>query len=85
MNGYEHTFMPSTSFGRDSLLQMHIDFDYFLSIVTLHHDNTKNELKDEIIKYFTFDNYISVALRNNDILIFNPAIKHSVSTKTEKF
>ena len=28
---------------------------------------------------------ISIALRNNDILIFNPTIKHSVSTKTEKF
>ena len=81
--------MPSSSFGRCSLLPLHIDKDYFLSIITLH---CKSDLKKEknirnsdIMKYFTFDNKYSVGLRNGDVLIFNPVIKHCISSKTDKY
>ena len=89
LNGKNHSFMPSTSFGRDSLLPLHIDHDYFLSIVTIHCKKDikkqKNIYNSNIIKYFTFDNNVSVGLRNGDILIFNPVIKHCVSTKTLEY
>ena len=58
MNGNNHTFMPSSSFGRDSLLPLHIDKDYFLSIITLHCmkdiNGGMNKYETDIIKYFTF-------------------------------
>ena len=88
-NKIDYTFIPSTSFGRDSLLPLHIDKNYFLSVVTIHCKkdvkNKKYIYNSDIIKYFTFDNNVSVALRNGDILIFNPIIKHGISTKTDKY
>ena len=57
--------------------------------MTLHCKNdTKNGKKlfeSKIIKYFTFDNSISVGLRNGDILILNPTVPHCVSTKTDDY
>ena len=38
-----------------------------------------------VIKYFSFDNRVTVALRNGDILVFNPTIKHCISSKTEDY
>ena len=89
MNGKQHSFMPSTSYGKDTLLPLHYDKDMFLSIVTIHcvKDIKKGKyiLDSDIIKYFTFDNGVSVALRSGDILIFNPIIKHCISTKTDEY
>ena len=42
-------------------------------------------MNTNIIKYFTFDNNISVGLRNGDILIFNQIVKHCISTKTDSY
>ena len=52
--------------------------------------NTKRQEKKyfeslNIIKYFTFDNNHSVALRSGDCLMFNPTINHCISTKTEAY
>ena len=37
----------------------------------------------EVLKYFTFETGITVALRTGDILMFNPQIKHCVSSNTD--
>ena len=89
-NGKMHSFIPSTSFGRDTLLRLHYDKDMFLSVVCLHckDDLTKDnhyKTKSKIVKYFTFDNGLSVALRSGDILIFNPITQHCISSKTDEY
>ena len=88
--GKIHSFIPSISFGRDTLLRLHFDKDMFLSIVCLHckDDVDKNKRYNKnspIIKYFTFDNGVSVVLRSDDLLIFNPLIQHCISSKTDEY
>ena len=84
--------MPSTSFGINNFLAMHTDKDMFLSVVHVHSDKEsdsvykqKYALHTDIIKYFTFDNAVSVTLRSGDLLIFNPTIQHCISTTTTKY
>ena len=85
------SFMSSTSFGINNLLAMHTDKDMFLSVVHVHSNNdldnvskNKYNLHSDIIKYFTFDNAVSVALRSGDLLTFNPTIQHCILTTTTK-
>jgi len=94
LNGKSHSFMPSTSFGRNNALSMHIDDDSFLSIVHVQcrydlkncsNGKSKYSLQSDIVKYFTFDDKFSVALRSGDILIFNPVIPHCISTSTDQY
>ena len=42
-------------------------------------------MNSNIIKYFSFDNRVTVAIRNGDILIFNPTVKHCISSKTDQY
>ena len=86
------SFMPSSSFGINNFLAMHTDKDMFLSVVHVHSDKEsdcvskkKYVLHSDIIKYFTFDNAVSVGLRSGDLLIFNPTIQHCISTTTTKY
>ena len=86
------SFMPSTSFGINNFLAMHTDKDMFLSVVHVHSDNDIDITSDgeyviqsNIVKYFTFDNAVSVGLRSGDLLIFNPTIDHCISTTTKKY
>ena len=89
-------FLPSASYGRNNLLPLHTDDDMFLSVVHVHSDKdvsnvgkegkvTEYELKSDIVKYFTFDNYTSVAMRSGDILVFNPTIPHCISSCCDKY
>ena len=86
------TFMPSTSFGINNFLPLHNDKDMFLSVVHIHskldlHSLSKDKytMKSDIIKYFTFDNSVSVGLRSGDLLIFNPTVDHCISTTSSKY
>ena len=84
----EYNFMPSTSFGFNNLFPLHTDNDMLLSIVHVHcakdikniHGKTFYKLNNGIVKYFSFDNGITVGMRSGDILIFNPIIPHCVSS-----
>ena len=87
-------YLPSASFGRNNLLPLHTDKDMFLSVVHLHSDDDIVRLNDShshyeqnsgIVKFFTFDNSTSVALRSGDVLIFNPTIPHCVSSSTDAY
>ena len=93
-NGKSHNFMPSTSFGRNNALSIHTDDDSFLSIVHVQclidlvkypNGSSRYPLETNIVKYFTFDDRFSVALRSGDILIFNPIIPHCISTSTDLY
>ena len=84
--------MPSMSFGINNFLPLHTDKDSFLLVVHVHSDfdlrtvsSAKYPLHSGIVKYFTFDNAVSVGLRSGDLLIFNPTINHCISTSTEKY
>ena len=70
---------------------MHIDDDAFLSVVSVHCKEDINAEQDsyrektDICKYFVFANKMAVGLRSGDMLIFNPAIGHCISTLTSKY
>ena len=92
-NDINYSFMPSASYGANNLLPLHTDKDMFLSIVHLHcHEDvsissqkSKYNLESNIVKYFSFTDGTSVALRSGDLLIFNPTIPHCVSSCTDKY
>ena len=90
-----HNFFPSMASGRNVCLNLHTDEDAFLSVVSVYtsEDIVTSKRKGKeishiqkntpIIKYFTFDNGHTVGLRTGDILLFNPLVKHCISTKTD--
>ena len=51
----------------------------------LYQKKKYNDLNSKIVKYFVFDNGVTVGLRSGDVLIFNPKIHHCVSTKTIEY
>ena len=68
-------------------LNSHTDDDSFYGVVTtLDADPLKSpQLDDDVALYFTFPTLgLAIALRPGDILIFNPAIYHSVSSRCDK-
>ena len=88
--------LPSASYGRNNLLPLHTDQDMFLSVVHVHCDNdicfydeersqSFYQYDSDIVKYFSFDNCTSVALRSGDVLIFNPNIPHCISSCTDSY
>ena len=89
----EYNFMPSASFGCNNLLQLHTDKDMFLSIIHVHaRSDIRNTIggsnynfESDIVKYFTFNDGTSIALRSGDILVFNPTIHHCVSSNTDLY
>lgn len=92
-NENNYSFMPSASFGTNNLLPLHTDEDMFLSIVHVHalsdiiSDDkcSRYELHTKVVKYFTFNNGNTVAMRSGDILVFNPTIPHCVSSNTDHY
>ena len=86
-------FMPSASFGSNNMLPLHTDQDMFLSVVHVHclrdlvvKKNVESyELDNNIVKYFSFDNGISVGMRSGDLLVFNPIIPHCVSSCRDEY
>ena len=87
-----YSFMPSMSFGINNFLPLHIDKDLFLSVLHVHSDfdltavsSAKYPLHSGIVKYFAFDNAVSVGVQSGDLLIFNPTINHCISTSSENY
>lgn len=75
---------PSLASGKNVYLPLHTDRDYFLSVTTVVSDHGIND--DTVYNYFCFPTMgFAVALRNCDLLIFNPNVKHCLSSRaTEK-
>ena len=92
-NQISYSFMPSASFGCNNLLSLHTDEDMFLSVIHVHaksdithcQNYSQYESNTSIVKYFSFNDGTSVALRSGDILIFNPTIPHCVSSNTDDY
>jgi hypothetical protein len=67
-------------------LNSHTDDDSFYGVVTdLDADPLKYpQMDDDVALYFTFPTLaLAIALRPGDILIFNPAVYHSVSSRRD--
>jgi hypothetical protein len=67
-------------------LNSHTDDDSFYGVVTnLDADPLKSpQVDDDVALYFTFPTLgLAIALRPGDILVFNPAIFHSVSSRCD--
>jgi hypothetical protein len=76
--GRESCIWPSIGYGRNVFLPVHTDNDYFLSAAVMY---TNMKTSDEIMAYFCFPTEgISVALRNGNVLLFNPKIPHCLSS-----
>jgi hypothetical protein len=79
-NKGESQIWPSLAFGRNTFLPLHTDMDFFLSAVAVH---TNRQTGNVVLQYFCFPTLgISVALRNGDVLLFNPTIPHCISSPT---
>jgi len=82
---------PSLAVSRNVALSMHTDHDASLSVVIVyrkedinHRSNPECFVKNTpVLKYFTFGCGKSVGLRSGDMLIFNPQVKHCISTNTD--
>jgi hypothetical protein len=76
----ESQIWPSLACGRNTFLPLHTDMDYFLSAVAVH---TNRQTGNVVLQYFCFPTLgITVALRNGDVLLFNPTIPHCISSPT---
>jgi hypothetical protein len=67
-------------------LNSHTDDDSFYGVVTnLDADTLKSpQVDDDVTLYFTFPTLgLAIALRPGDILVFNPAVYHSVSSRRD--
>lgn len=70
---------PSLAFGRNVFLNMHLDKDYGWSVTTVVANDSD---MDSIVCYFVFPlRGIAVAIRNGDVLFFNPQEAHCVSAR----
>ena len=78
---------PSISVGRNHYLNSHKDKDSFLSLSTtqsLPSNGVSYVINEAIVQYFVFPEIgLSVALRPGDLMLFNPLLYHSLSSKTE--
>ena len=81
--GSDSQIWPALAVGRNVFLNVHTDVDYFWTLITV----VANEpaLRDgPIICYMCFPTLgTAVALRNGDLLMFNPLIPHCVSTRCD--
>lgn len=74
----ESSIWPSIAYGRNVFLPLHRDDDYFLSACVIF---TNKKTTDEVLGYFCFPTEgISVAMRNGNVVIFNPKIPHCLSS-----
>lgn len=78
------TIWPSIALSVNSYLNIHTDDDYFLSLC-LNLTEEQPILESEILNYFCFPTKgVSVAIRNGDILLFNPLVEHCISSRVCK-
>ena len=72
---------PSVISGRNVFLNVHSDDDYFMGMITVIGRDVP--ITDApIVCYFCFPTLgIAVALRNGDLLMFNPKLPHCVSSR----
>ena len=74
---------PALAVGRNVFLNVHTDADYFWTLTSVVANKTPIK-KGPIICYMCFPTLgVAVALRNGDLLMFNPLIPHCVSTRCD--
>jgi hypothetical protein len=71
---------PSLACARNTYLPLHTDEDYFLGAVSVY---CRRKTKNIVLQYFCFPTLgISVAMKNGDLLLFNPRVPHCISSPT---
>lgn len=77
--------------GLNVFLQSHRDKDAFYSVIHivkefLDGDDKKYTMDDKVCCYFCFpEQGVAIALRPGDVLVFNPDVYHSVSSRAEGY
>ncbi|CAB9530502.1 expressed unknown protein [Seminavis robusta] len=75
---------PSFAFARNSYVSIHVDDDFNLSIITIVAPEGLLKEDSAVLVYFCFPTLgRAIALRNGDILIFNPRIPHGMSSRVD--
>ena len=81
VNNEKTDYFSNIAIGKNVFLPVHKDEDAYYS-VTFVFANMKVEYNSDILAYFCFPKKgVAVALRQGDILIFNPLEPHCVSSK----
>ena len=82
-NNHHSKVWPALAVGRNIFLNVHTDADYFWTLMSVVTDECPTT-DSPIICYMCFPTLgIAVALRNGDLLLFNPLIPHCVSTRCD--
>lgn len=80
-------YLPSYCSGGNVHLPFHVDDDAVWSVIIVFREcdvgSKKLYVDLPVIKYFTFENGQSVALRSGDLLLFNPRFHHCISTNVD--
>jgi hypothetical protein len=86
------SILPSFSQALNTILNLHMDDDFFHSILTLasHYalrdDIDQYQLDAPVSNYFVFaEQGVAVALRPGDMLVFNPNYNHCLSSRTSTY
>ena len=78
--GQSSKIWPSLACARNTYLPLHTDEDYFLGAVSVY---CRAKTKNIVLQYFCFPTLgISVAMKNGDLLLFNPRVPHCISSPT---
>jgi hypothetical protein len=79
-DGRSSKIWPSLACGRNTYLPLHTDEDYFLGAVSVHSNRDTNGI---VLQYFCFPTLgITIAMRNGDVVLFNPKVPHCISSPT---
>lgn len=82
--GSSSDIWPALAVGRNVFLNVHTDVDYFWTLTSVVADEIPSD-DDPIICYMCFPTLnLAVALRNGDLLLFNPLVPHCVSSRRNK-
>ena len=83
-NDKQSFLYPAVAAGRNAFLNVHVDSDFGLSLVSAYGRYPPSE-DGPIICYFCFPTLkIAVALRSGDMLLFNSKVPHCVSSRSNR-
>lgn len=70
------------AFGKNVMLNVHTDEDFFLSCLTVLWSKESYSMDDPVVQYFVFpEDGTAVGLRPGDVLLFNSTVPHCASAR----
>lgn len=82
-DGRQSSIWSSIAFAENVAMNAHRDDDFFLGVVCVVQEDALIVDGNDVCQYFCFpDQGKAVALKNGDVLLFNPKEKHCISGRT---